>query len=273
MSPLLFNLYAKIMMSEAMEGIEEKIKVGGELVRDVRFADDQNMVADTERGLQRIMDNLNATVERYEMKINIKKTKVMKVSKNVGGDLNITINGNRIEEVSCFKYLGSTMTEDGRCEIEIKTRIALAKEAFNNRKELLTKRFNKVVKKKIVKTLVWITLLYGCETWTLKQEKIRRLKAAEMWMWKRMEKVSYKDEVTNKDVLKRVEEKRRVMKKIHSRKNNRVGHVARGEGMLKEVLEGRMQGKKPQGKELRTKMLSELINRTYKKEEKKDGTY
>jgi hypothetical protein len=61
MSPLLFNLYAEMMMSEAMEGIEEGIKVGGELVSDVRFADDQGMVADNERGLQRIMDNLTKT--------------------------------------------------------------------------------------------------------------------------------------------------------------------------------------------------------------------
>src|SRR4029077_12983240 len=97
-------------------------------------------------------------------------------------------------------------------------RIALAKEAFNNRKELLTKRLNKVVKKKIVKTLVWTTLLYGCETWTLKEEEIRRLEATEMWMWRGMEKISYEDEVTNKDVLKRVEEKRRLMEKIYSRK-------------------------------------------------------
>ena len=51
-----------------------------------------------------------------------------------------------------------------------------------------------------------------------------------------MEKISYKDEVTNKDVLKRVEEKRRMMEKIHSRKKNWVGHVMRREGMLKEVL-------------------------------------
>ena len=66
-------------------------------------------------------------------------------------------------------------------------------------------------------------------------------------MWRRMEKISYKDEVTNKDVLKRVEEKRRVMEKIHSRKKNWVGHVVTGEGMLKEVLEERMKDKHLRG--------------------------
>jgi len=74
------------------------------------------------------------------------------------------INGSRIEQVKSFKYLGSTMTEDGRCETEIKVRIALAKEAFSTRRELLTKSFRKEVKKKIVKTLLWSTFLYGSET-------------------------------------------------------------------------------------------------------------
>ena len=133
-SPMLFNIYAEAMMTEAMEGIEEGIKVGGKLIQDVRFADDQGMIASTEKGLQKIMDKLNATAENFGMKINTKKTKVMKVSRNVGEEINIVINGSRIEQVKSFKYLGSTMTEDGRCETEIKVRIALAKEAFSKRR-------------------------------------------------------------------------------------------------------------------------------------------
>ena len=82
----------------------------------------------------------------------------------VGQKVNIRINGKTIEQVQSIKYLESTMTEDGICGTEIKVRIAQAKEAFSKRKELLTKRFSNVVKKKIVKTLVWATLLYGCET-------------------------------------------------------------------------------------------------------------
>ena len=59
----------------------------------------------------------------------------MKVSK-VKGEVNITINGKRIEQVRSFRHLGHTMTEDGRCETEIKCRIAKAKESFGDRKEL-----------------------------------------------------------------------------------------------------------------------------------------
>ena len=82
--------------------------------------------------------------------------------------------------------------------------------------------------KKIVKTLVWPVALYGCETWTLRDAECKRLDAFEMWVWRRMEKVSYKDRVTNEKVLKNVGESRCLLDKIRSRKRNWVGHVLRG---------------------------------------------
>ena len=96
MSPLLFNIYAEAMMLEAMEGVEEGVKIGGKLLKDVRFADDQGMISGSESGLQKIMDALNSTATEYDMKINIKKTKVKRVSKSVG-KVNIFINGIKIE--------------------------------------------------------------------------------------------------------------------------------------------------------------------------------
>jgi hypothetical protein len=80
------------------------------------------------------MVSLNATTEKYGMKIIIKKCKVTRVSKKIGEKVNIRINGNRIEQVQRFKYVGSTMAEDDRCETEIKVRIAVAKETFSKRK-------------------------------------------------------------------------------------------------------------------------------------------
>jgi len=96
----------------------------------VRFADGQGMIANTEAGLQKIMNALNSTAVKYDMKINIKKTKVMRVSRE-GGKVTITINGIKIEQVKSYKYLGHTMTEDRRCVTEITCRIAQAKEAFS----------------------------------------------------------------------------------------------------------------------------------------------
>src|SRR5580692_5884463 len=74
LSPLLFSIYAEAMMLKAMERVEEGIRVGGELIRDVRFADDQGMFASSEKGLQKVIDGLNEEAKRYDMKINVKKT-------------------------------------------------------------------------------------------------------------------------------------------------------------------------------------------------------
>src|SRR6476469_3083124 len=71
LSPLLFSIYAEIMMKDALENVEEGIRVGGELIKDVEYADDQGMVANTEAGLQ----SLHTTAKHYDRKINIKKTK------------------------------------------------------------------------------------------------------------------------------------------------------------------------------------------------------
>src|SRR6476619_6369146 len=70
LSPLLFSIYAKMMMKEALENVEEGIRVGGELIKDVKYADDQ--AANTEAELQSLMDSLNRTAKHYDMKINIK---------------------------------------------------------------------------------------------------------------------------------------------------------------------------------------------------------
>ena len=190
LSPLLFSIFAERMVAEGRDNINEGVNVGGELVTDVRFADDQGMVAETEKGLQKIMDSLNEISQKYGMKINVKKTKVMVISRKGGGVVKITLNGERIEQVAKFCYLGAWITEDGRCDTEIRSRIALAKAAFNRRNELLTNNMSQSVKKKIVKAVVWSVFLYGSETWTVNSDMIQRIEAFEMWVWRRMEKVS-----------------------------------------------------------------------------------
>ena len=95
------------------------------------------------------------------MKININKTKVMRVSKQGGGYVNIVLNEERIEQVAQFCYLGSLITDNGSCSKEIRARIAMAKTAFNRRKELLTRGMKRKVKKKVIKTIVWSVLSFS----------------------------------------------------------------------------------------------------------------
>ena len=142
-----------------------------------------------------------------------------------------------MEQVEKFKYLGSVITEDGRCIEDVKQRIGMAKDAFNKRKELLTKSMSKRLMKRMIKTLVWPAALYGCETWTMKKEVIDKLEAFEMWVWRRMEKISWKDLKTNDEALHLVEVERNFVVIIEKRKKNWIGHIVRGNGLLKLVLE------------------------------------
>ena len=71
----------------------------------MRFADDQGMVSNTERGLQKIMDRLDETAKRFDMRINTKKTKVMVVSRREGRQMNIVLDGQKLGQVEKFKYL------------------------------------------------------------------------------------------------------------------------------------------------------------------------
>jgi hypothetical protein len=93
---------------------------------------------------------------------------------------------------------------------------------------------------------------------SLRKEDIRRLEAVEMWMWRRMERVSWMDKITNEEILNKVGEKRQLISVIRNRQKNWIGHVLRGEGLLREVMEGRMEGKRVRGRP-RKGMLDELL--------------
>src|SRR6476469_7431713 len=214
LSPLLFAMYAEMMMKEALENMEEGIRVGGELIKDVKYADDQGMVNNTEAGLQSLMDSLNTTAKHYDMKINIKKTKAMVVSRNRGERVNITVEGQSVEQVSKFRYLGSLISEDGRCLDDVKTRIGMAKDALNKRKELLTKSIRVDLRKRLVKKLVWTVVLYRGEALTMRKEEINRLNAFEMWVWRRIGMVSWMDKRTNEQVFSSMNDKRSLIKTI-----------------------------------------------------------
>ena len=93
------------------------------------------------------------------------------------------------------------LTDDGRCICEIKSRIAMAKAAFNKKKNLFTSKLDLNLRKKLVKCYVWSMPLYGAETWTLRATDQKRLESFEMWCWRRMEKISWTDHVRNGEEL------------------------------------------------------------------------
>ena len=93
----------------------------------------------------------------------------------------ILIDQKQLENVECFKYLGSLLTNDGRCTREIKSRIAIAKTEFSKKKNIFTSKLNLNLRKKLIKCYIWSMALYGAETWTLRAADQKYLDAGEGW--------------------------------------------------------------------------------------------
>src|SRR3984885_8773904 len=139
------------------------------------------------------------------------------------------------------------ITTDAKCQREIKRRIAKGKDTFMKRKELLRGKMNRNLKKRMIKTLVWSTVLYGSETWTMRKEDIKKLEAFKMWTWRKMEKISWKERKTNEEVLEMIDKERKLMKTIRERQRKWIGHTLRGESLLRVVIEGKLEGKSTRG--------------------------
>ncbi|KAJ4429397.1 hypothetical protein ANN_21554 [Periplaneta americana] len=106
----------------------------------------------------------------------------------------------------------------------------------------------KEIRKRLVKCFVWIVTEYVAETWTLRRCKRKRLEALETWIWKRMERVEWTDRIRNEAVLERVGEERMMLKLIRMRKRNWLGHWLRRNCLLKDALEGMVNGRRVRGR-------------------------
>src|SRR6218665_3802870 len=109
----------------------------------------------------------------------------------------------------------------------------------------------------MVKTLIWSVTLYCAETRTLRKKDITRLEAFEMWIWRRM-KISWTEHISNEEALKLVEKERSLL----TRQRNWMEHTMRGDSLQREIIEGRMDGKR--GKP-RQKLLDWMMSEGYSK--------
>ena len=155
------------------------------------------------------------------------------------------------------------LTDDGRCTYEIKSKIAMAKAAFNKKKTLFASTLDLNLRTKVVKCYIWNRAFYGAETWTLRAADQKYLESFEIW-YLRMGKISWTDHVRNELVLLRVNEQRNILHEIRKRKANWIGHILRRNCLLKQVIEGKIKGEKEvarrRGKR-RKKLLDDLKDR------------
>ena len=128
--------------------------------------------------------------------------------------------------------------------------------------KLFTSNLHIELKKTIVKSVSWSVVLYTSETWSMTQADRKRSEAMEMWIWRRMEKISWVDKISNDEVLQRVNETETMLDIVGKNANVWLGHVLRHESLLHDIIEKRTRWKAIQGRK-RMHLLSDLIKRKY----------
>ena len=251
LSPLLSNDYSESIFQKSLEHANEGIKINGKPLSNIRYADDTAVLADSAEDLQLLLNRLTREENDLGMKINTTKTKVMVISRNPNLQANITIYGKPIEQVARFKYLGCWLTDNLDPDLEIRTRIEMARATFLKMKTLLADRSLRITTRlRFVKCYVYSVLLYGVEAWTMKVSTMNRLEAFEMWIYRRMLRISWVDHVTNDEVLRRMGEDRKLLTLIKRRKTAYLGHISRHQRyeLPKLIMEGKIEGRRGPGR-------------------------
>ena len=135
------------------------------------------------------------------LKLNIQNTKIM----TSGPITSWQIDGETVETVADFLFLGSEITADGDCSHEIKRRLLLRRKVMTNRDSILKSRdIILPTKVHLVKAMVFPVVMYGCESWTIKKAECRRIDAFELWCWRRLLRVSWTARRSNQSILKEI---------------------------------------------------------------------
>ena len=152
-------------MQETLHDHHTSISTGGWPICNLRFADSIELVGSSEGELQDLTNRLVDRATAYAMEVIAEKSKITIDSTNkISAD--ISKNGQKLEEVTSFKYLGATLCKDGACLAEICIMIASARAAMGRLNRI--RRCNTIsIAIKLYKSPVTSILLYGCQTWTL----------------------------------------------------------------------------------------------------------
>ena len=139
--------------------------------------------------------------EKVGLKFNIQKTKIMAFGPITSWEKD----GETVETVSDFLFLGSKITADGDCSHEIKRRLLLGREVMTNLDSIFKSRdITLLTKVRLVKAMVFPVFMYGCESWTVKKAEHQRTDAFELWCWKRVLRVPWTARRSNQSILKEI---------------------------------------------------------------------
>uniref|UniRef100_A0A8B9W4D7 RNA-directed DNA polymerase n=1 Tax=Bos mutus grunniens TaxID=30521 RepID=A0A8B9W4D7_BOSMU len=202
LSPCLFNLYAEYIMRNAgLEEAQAGIKIAGRNINKLRYADDTTLMAESEEELKSLLMKVEEESEKVVLKLNTQKMKIMAS----GPITSWEIDGETVETVSDFIFLGSKITADGDCSHEIKRHFLLGRKVMTNLDSIFKSRdITLPTKVHLVKAMVFPVVMYGCEIWTVKKAEHQRIDTFELWCWRRLLRVPWTARRSNQSILKEI---------------------------------------------------------------------
>ena len=156
------------MRNTGLQEAQAGIKTARRNIKNLRYADDTNLMAENEKKLNSLLTKVKEETENVGLKLNIQKTKIIASSPITSWQ----INGETVETVRDFIFLGSKITADGDCSHEIQRRLLLVREVMTNLDSILKSRdITLPTKVCLIKPMVFPVVVYGCESWTIKKDE------------------------------------------------------------------------------------------------------
>jgi Reverse transcriptase (RNA-dependent DNA polymerase) len=185
LSTLLFNMILeKVLRDSHINRIGHILYRGHQVLA---YADDVAIIARSVGEMQQVVDSIITAGAEMGLRINTKKTKVMRIGPEEKREINLGIAGERVEEVKEFTYLGTLLSSGGREELEIEARLTKGNKCAGSMNYLLrSKNLSRETKFRIYRTILRPTTLYCCETWVLNKNLQERLKAWERKILRRI---------------------------------------------------------------------------------------
>ncbi|KAF7245177.1 Kinesin-like protein KIF13A [Varanus komodoensis] len=230
------------MTKVGLDELPVGIKIAGRNTNNLRYADDTTLMAESEVQLKSFLMWVKEESAKVGLKLNIKKTKIMASSPLTSGQ----IDGEEMEVVTDFIFLGSKITADEDCSQEIKRCLLLGRKAMANLDSILKSRdITQPTKVHIVKAMVFPVAMYGCESWTIRKAERQRIETFELWCWRRPLRVLWTARRSNQSVLEEIIPDCSLEGQILKMKLKYFGHLMRRKDSLeKSLMLGTIDGKR-----------------------------
>jgi len=205
------------------------------------------LLAGKKTDLIKMIRRLKKESEKAGLYFNMKKTRIMSTEE----EDSFEVDGEELETVTSFTFLGSVIEREGKCDLEIKGRVALGKTAMNGMEKMWKdKNVNIDTKKRLARTLIIPIITYGSESWTLTKKMEKKINACESWIWRKMLRISWKEKRTNDWVRKTADivEDETLLQSILRARLRFFGHVMRSNGLEKEMMLACGEGVRKQGR-------------------------